>query len=156
MGHNMTNYLQNLRLRQMEESLRPWRRLASSAPSGGWVRAIRTALGMSSEQLAKRMQVSPQNVRKHEKGEAQGKLTLESLRRAAEALDCRLVYALVPRKPLDNLVRDRARVLAEKQLKRVSHSMRIEAQGVATREEKLQRERLTEELLRGSPRKLWE
>ncbi len=152
----MLNLLQNLKLIQVEESLSPWRRRATLPPPGGWVRAIRTALGMTSEQLAKRMRVSPQNVRKLEKGEAEGKLTLESLRRAAEALDCRLVYVLVPRKPLDELVRDRARVLAEQQLTRVSHSMKLEAQGVAAREERRQLERLTEELLRGNPRKLWE
>lgn len=152
----MPNFLVNLKLRQVDDSLRPWRRVNRSPPQGGWIRAIRSALGMSSEQLAKRMQLTPQAVRKLEKGEAEGKLTVESLRRAAAALDCSLVYTLVPRKPLEELLRDRARALADKQLKRVSHSMKLEAQGVASREEKLQLERLTEELLRGSPRKLWE
>ena len=56
---------------------------------------------MSSAQLAKRMNVSPQFVRKLEKGEADDTITLASLRRVADALECKVVYALVPEKYLE-------------------------------------------------------
>jgi predicted DNA-binding mobile mystery protein A len=51
------------------------------------------------------------------------------LRRAAEALDCTLVYALVPNSSLEAVIEARARKIATRELHRVSHTMRLEAQG---------------------------
>src|SRR5262245_27532719 len=73
----------------------------ASRPPRGWVRAIRDALGMSSRQLANRMGQSQPAVTKLERSEASGGARLDSLRRAADALDCDLVYALVPRTSLE-------------------------------------------------------
>src|SRR6187402_1584857 len=77
-------------------------------PPRGWIRAIRDAVGMTAEQLATRIGVSQPRVMAIEKAEARGSLTLQSLTRAAEALDCTLVYALVPNESLDVMVRKRA------------------------------------------------
>lgn len=97
-------------------------------PPKGWVRAIRDALGMSGVQLGKRLEVSPQTVEAMEKSEAAGTIQLNTLRRAAEALDCTLVYALVPKTSLENTVNNRARQIATAALARVSHTMRLEDQ----------------------------
>ncbi|QCI63947.1 mobile mystery protein A [Phreatobacter stygius] len=99
------------------------------APPKGWIRAVRDALGMTGVQFAKRLGVSPQSVDALEKSEATGSIKLESLRRAAEALDCTLVYALVPNNSLEGTVRDRARRIALRDLGRVAHTMKLEAQG---------------------------
>jgi predicted DNA-binding mobile mystery protein A len=99
-------------------------------PPKGWVRAIRDALGMSGVQLAARLGVAPQTVEQIEKSEAGGTVQMNTLRRAAAALDCTLVYALVPRTSLENAVRSRARALALRDLDRVGHTMKLEAQGV--------------------------
>src|SRR3989304_6466914 len=102
-----------LKREQVEHMLRPWRRLPQDGlPRGGWIRTLRDALGMSSTQLAKRMKVSPQFVRKLEKGEAAGTITLASLHRAAEALECRIIYALGPQKDVVETRRERALHLA--------------------------------------------
>ena len=77
-------------LRDMEPLIRPGR---------GWIKAIREALGMTTGQYAKRLGVSQPRVAALERAEADGVVTLKSLRQAAEALDCDFVYALVPRKP---------------------------------------------------------
>ena len=146
-----------LTLDQMEEAPRPLRRLArTQLPSGGWIRTIREALGMTRVQLAKRINVKPQTLADLEAYEATGKITLESLNKLAKALDCRVVYAVIPSKPLAEVRRDRARALARRQLERVSHSMKLEAQGVGVREEKRQFQRIVEELLNGNPKKLWD
>jgi predicted DNA-binding mobile mystery protein A len=63
-----------------------------------------------------------------EKSEAAGKIQLNTLRRAAEALDCTLVYALVPNRLLEDAVTARARDIAVRDLRRVAHTMRLEAQ----------------------------
>lgn len=98
------------------------------APPKGWIRAIREAIGMSGVQLASRLGIRPQTVQTIEISEAAGSIQVDTLRRAAEALDCTLVYALVPKTSLENSVRRRARNIAIRDLQRISHSMRLEAQ----------------------------
>lgn len=114
------------RLDERLKTLRPVARLA--APPKGWVRAIRDAMGMSGVQFAARLDVSPQSADALERSEATGAVKLKTLRRAAEALDCTLVYALVPNKPLERMVAERARVLALRELGRAAHTMKLEAQ----------------------------
>jgi predicted DNA-binding mobile mystery protein A len=98
------------------------------APPRGWIRAIRDALGMSGVQFAKRLRIRPQSVEALEKSEASGAIQLKTLRRAAEALDCTLVYALVPNTSLAGAVDTRARKIAMRDLSRVAHTMKLEAQ----------------------------
>lgn len=98
------------------------------APPKGWVRAVRDALGMSGVQFARRLGVQPPSVAALEASEESGAIQLKTLRRAAEALDCTLVYALVPNDTLEGAVRARARKIALRDLGRVSHTMKLEAQ----------------------------
>lgn len=97
-------------------------------PPKGWIAAIRDALGMTAEQLAGRLGVRRQTLQTMEKSEANGAIQLGTLRRVAAALDCTLVYALVPNQPLVDTVRQRARAIALRDLGRVAHSMRLEEQ----------------------------
>ena len=146
-----------LKLKQVEELAQPFRRLARApAPRGGWVRAIREALGMSAKQLGTRVRVTRQTIENFERSEARGKITLDSLNKLAKALGCRVAYALVPEKPLSEIQRDQARAVAEGLLKTASHSMKLEAQSVSEKEQHRQRDRMVEALLHGNPKKLWE
>ncbi len=90
----------------------------------------RDALGMSGRQLGKRMGITAQSVAELERSEALGTIRLQTLRRAAEALDCTLVYALIPNTSLTGAVEARARKLAQRELSRVSQSMALEDQAV--------------------------
>src|SRR3970040_844080 len=153
----MARDYKKLKLEQTEELLRPFRRLSrAQSPRGGWVRAIREALGMSGAQLAARLNVTRQTIKDLEHSEATGKITLDSLNKLAAALRCRLVYGLVPEKPLEEMQRDRAREIAESLMKPVSHSMKLEAQAIGERDEQRQRERLIQGLMQGDPKKLWQ
>jgi predicted DNA-binding mobile mystery protein A len=125
-------------------------------PPRGWVKAIREALGMTAEQLGQRMGVSKQRAFVLEKAEAHGGVTLESLERAAHALDCRLVYAFVPRKPLQTMAEERALSNARKQLRSTSHSMALEAQRVDAADEQAQIEALAKRLLEEPGSVLWD
>jgi predicted DNA-binding mobile mystery protein A len=98
------------------------------APPKGWIRAIRDALGMTGVQFAARLGIRPQSVETLEQSEENGTIQLKTLRRAAEALDCTLVYALVPNETLQGAVRARARKIAMRDLGRVAHTMKLEAQ----------------------------
>lgn len=97
-------------------------------PPKGWARAIRDALGMTGVQFARRLSIRPQSVEALEKSEASGSIQLKTLRRAAEALDCTLVCALVPNSSLEGAVQARARNIALRDLGRVAHTMKLEAQ----------------------------
>lgn len=72
-------------------------------PAKGWLRAVREALGMSGRQFARRLGVSAPCITALEKKELSGSVTIKTMRRAAEALDCVFVYALVPRESLSEL-----------------------------------------------------
>jgi len=111
---------------------------------------------MTTAQLAKRLGVSQPTALGFEKAETSGSITLESLERTATALDCRLVYALVPRKPLEVLVQDRARELARKRLRSISHSMALENQRVEEGDGREHLERSVETLLDRPGSALWE
>jgi predicted DNA-binding mobile mystery protein A len=122
-----------------------------SRPERGWVNAIRRALGMTEAQLAERMGITQSTLHRLESSEASGKIRLDSLRRAAEALGCEVAYVMIPRAGLEATVRARARDLARAELERVSHSMALEAQDVGVSEAALE-ERAREILTRGA---LW-
>lgn len=129
---------------------------ALTRPPKGWLRAIRDALGMTTRQVARRAGVSQPTVTSWEQSENRDTITLGKLRQAAEALNCELVYALVPRKPLEDQIRERAEAVAEAQLRRTHHTMRLEAQGLDAQDLERERNRLIEELLRAKPSHLWE
>ena len=144
-------------IRHLDQRFAGLRALANSPrPSKGWLRAIRNALGMTSAQLARRLGVSQPRIVELEQSEVSGKVTLNTLQRAAEALGCRLVYVLVPEKPLAETVRDRAELLAQRQQLDVEHTMRLEDQAVGSKTASRElRERLIEQLLR-RPARLWD
>jgi predicted DNA-binding mobile mystery protein A len=148
--------LLTLPIQQIDKALTPWRSLVRSRPSGGWLRAIRQAVGMTTRQLAKSVGVSQAAVSETERAEARGDITLATLQRYATALDCDVVYALVPRRPLKEIVNERADRIARDQVSRVRHTMALEDQ--STSKEHLEREiaDLRQRLLQGKLSRLWQ
>ena len=123
-----------------------WQHLRQLArPPRGWVRGVREALGMSAAALAARLGTTAGAVTRLEQSEAADRIRLDTLRRAADALGCDLVYLLVPRRPLNAIVRDRARELAHRQVNAVEQTMRLEDQ--ATGRTKEMEDQLASELL---------
>lgn len=121
-------------------------------PAKGWVKAIRESLGMSAEQLAARIGVTKPRVYEIEKAEISGSITLNSLERAAHALDCQLVYTLIPRLPLQKTVEMRAMEIARERIRAASHSMSLEDQALDENQLSEHIERLAREILdQGGP-----
>src|SRR5215469_7800942 len=121
----------------------PLRQLAR--PPRGWVRAVREALGMSAAVLGSRLSITQGAVIRMEQSEAADRIRLDTLRRAADAMGCDLVYVLVPRRPLTTVVRERARELAHAQAAAVEQTMRLEDQ--ATGDTAALEEQITQRLL---------
>jgi predicted DNA-binding mobile mystery protein A len=137
------------------EALRPFIQGATRPPRG-WIRAIREAMGMTTGQMALRMKIHQPRVIEMEKGEATGKITVHSLERAAEALGCRLVYVLVPEKPLGETMRRQAERAAEKQLGAIEQTMLLESQSVTNKQLRQDtRQRLVDQLME-KPARLWD
>ena len=152
----MKSNFSELQLRQLDASLNRWRSAdLPPRPPSGWVKAIRESLGMAAAHLAARLGVTTSTVTRLETSEADDTISLGTLRRAAEALDCELRYALIPKQSLADTLESRAMSLARQQMAAVSHSMALEAQSTSRATVELQTRALAEELLKGSRRALW-
>ncbi len=111
---------------------------------------------MSTRQFAKRLSISQPAATELENNEASGVITLGNLERAARALDCQLVYALVPRKSLEALATERAEEVARSQLRSTAHTMSLEAQSVDPADEYEQVKQLARRLLEQPRSRLWD
>jgi len=121
---------QSLQLQQLNSKMRGFVALSKVAiPPTGWIKAIRTALGMSMQQLGNKLNVSRQGVMDMEKREKDGSISIRSLREIAGAMDMQLVYAFVPNDgSLDALIEKRATALATEIVMRTANSMKLENQ----------------------------
>jgi predicted DNA-binding mobile mystery protein A len=149
--HNLLADVFDTKLRRLQRSAA---HLNENTPRGGWVRAIRTALGMSERAFARRLQLSYGAVQEIERNERRGKVTLETLRRAAESLDADLVYAIVPRRPIRQTIASRAREIASERIAPISHSMAMEDQALSAAQTARQIDELAKQL-EGNRRELW-
>src|ERR1700760_2791259 len=120
----------SLALHQLDKTLSPWRSLPRSRPIGGWLRAVRQALRMTTRQLAKAVGVTQAAVVDAERTEAKGDITLATLRRYAAALGCDLTYTLVPKQPLQSMVEDRADRVARESILRLGTPAALEGQSL--------------------------
>lgn len=111
---------------------------------------------MTTRQLAERLGVGQSTAVALEKSEANDRITLQSLRRAAEALDCELHYVLVPRRPLTELVEQRAGYIAKKAVSSVMHTMSLEDQTPSSERAKKMTQTEIENALAGRWSRLWE
>jgi predicted DNA-binding mobile mystery protein A len=124
----MNHKFRQLRLSQLDRNLINARSL-SPRPSGGWIAAVREALGLSLAEVGQLARVPRQNVQKFERAEAADRITLVTLRRLADTMGCDLIYTLVPKSgTFAELAEDPARKRATRDVKRVVHTMALEDQ----------------------------
>lgn len=146
-----------LMLKQVSEQISQFNALRElRMPNSGWLRTIRSALGMSMSQLGDRLNLSQPRIHAIEKAEVNGTITLNTMKKVADALNCELAYALLPRKGLEVLREQQARSIAEKLMDRVSHTMALEKQEVSNVQTESQLQELISQLLNEHPNKLWE
>lgn len=126
-------------------------------PHSGWIKSIRTALGMSLQQLGKRLQITRQSMLSIERREVTGSITLKALHEVAAALDMKLVYGFVPNDGnLDNLIEKKAYELAKQIVMRTHNSMTLEDQQISyDRIQKAIKER-TAAIKQELPNSLWD
>ena len=122
-----------LLIKQLDRKLEPFKEVRRvNVPAKGWIHSIRHALNMTMEQLGKRMGITKQGVKRIEESEVKGSLSLNTLKEVAEALDMKLVYALVPKKgSLQSLIDKKAKDLATKIVMRTHKNMQLENQAIS-------------------------
>jgi predicted DNA-binding mobile mystery protein A len=145
----------SLRRMQLDRFFDDAKKVSKKMPSAGWVKEIRESLGMSMQDLASRLGVIKQRVEKIEKDEIAGKLTLETLKKTADGLNCEFVYFLIPKKSLEETLKDQALMAAKAITKEVEHTMKLEAQGTSTKAQKQLIENLAQEMLIKQDRRIW-
>jgi predicted DNA-binding mobile mystery protein A len=120
----------SLQLQQLNSKMLGFASLKKVAmPPTGWIKAIRTAIGMSMQQLGNKLNVSKQGIMDIEKREKEGSITIKSLREIARAMDMQLVYGFVPNDgSLDALIEKRATELATQIVIRTANTMKLEGQ----------------------------
>lgn len=152
----MSTEFNHLRVEQLQATLNAYAvLLGKRAPSRGWLKEIREALGRTERQQAERLGITGSTLHKSEQSEADERISLGQLRKLADGLDCELVYALVPRKPLPDVVQDRATQLAHAEVHGVAHTMGLEDQRPTDARIQKQVARRADDLLRGKWADLW-
>lgn len=124
----------------------------------GWIKTVRSALGISTRQLAELMGVTVNSVTQLENGETKKTASLKSLTKAADAMDCELVYTIVPKLPnqsFDEVLDKKALALAKKIAAGVPHTMKLEMQEVDRNITEDQIKNLAQDLKKDLDMRLW-
>lgn len=148
-----------LMINQLDKQLKEWRAVSKkySKPRVGWVKTVRMALSMSVEQLANRLGVTRSRITQLENAEIHDAVTLRSLQEAANAMECELVYAIVPKNnsSLEDIIKKRVAQIANERVDRIAHSMALEAQSVDADVLKNQKNELAKSLTEHLNKKIW-
>ncbi len=126
-------------------------------PDGGWIRYIRQALGMTGSQLGRRLGgISKESISQKEKAELDKSITMKALHEAAEAMGCKLVYAIVPKQSIESVIGRQAEKRANEIVKNAAIHMSLEDQSIG--DEKLHKriKDLQKEMLETTPKDLWD
>jgi predicted DNA-binding mobile mystery protein A len=126
----MKNSKKNLQIEQLDKKIKVFNHLEKVQLNDGWIKTVRTTLGMSLDQLGNKMNISAQAVRGFEQREKDGTISLNNLNEMAKALGLKLIYGLsAPDKNLKKMIETKALVLAEKIVARTHRTMELENQG---------------------------
>ena len=122
-----------------------------SRPQQGWLKTIREFLGMTTTQLAKRLEISQPRIVAMEKNERNVKIS--TMERIADVLNCDFTYAFITREHIDDIIYNQAKKKAQKILDKVNKNMELENQLVKT--DDLLKD-IIEELLDGNIARIWD
>ncbi len=143
---------------QLDQKLKIFKEASTIiVPSSGWINAIRTTLNMTMEQLGDKLKITRQGVKSIEENEANGTITINSLKEVGDALEMKLVYGFVPKDgSIQELIDAKAEALARKIVLRTDQSMRLEDQGIDENKIEKSIKDLADEIKREMRKSLWD
>jgi predicted DNA-binding mobile mystery protein A len=142
--------------RQLDQRFRQIPRELLRAPSEGWIKTLRKSLGMSGPQLAKRLNITKASLAEIESSEKNFTITLSTLKKVADVLDCEVFVTLIPRTSLQATLEKRAAAVAKKMVQRNLTQMELEAQSTSKNFQEKQVLELSKELVENLNRRIWE
>jgi predicted DNA-binding mobile mystery protein A len=148
---------QNLQIQQLDKKIKAFKKTESFVFPGGWINTIRLSLGMSMEQMGKKMKMTAQGIREMEKREREGSISLKALDNAAQALGLKLTYGFYnPGDNLEEMLHAKARQSAEKIVLRTHKTMQLEDQANSKRRLKRAIKEKTIELANNKSKFIWD
>lgn len=142
--------------RQLDQRFKKFKLVSNTPmPQGGWIKSIRRSLGIRFGDLANKMDVTEGSIRALEKSERHKKITLDSLTRVADALNCDLVYSLVPRTSLEDFYKEQVLLRAQEDVFRNVITMDMENQSISKNARKKQLQDIFFDYLKNPPPDLW-
>lgn len=143
--------------RLIDKKLEPITALKIEKPNGGWLGVIQKALGIPTNIMAARAGVSSAAAVQAMRSEAAETISLATLRRFANGMECDLVYALVPKNEssLEDMVKQAVYEVAQKMASSTDHHMRLERQAVSQTEVNAQIDDIAKNLYVKFPASLW-
>lgn len=147
-----------LLIEQLDQKLQPFTQARKVlVPERGWINTIRTTLNMTMAQVGAKLKITRQGVKSIEESEANGTISLNSLKDVANAMDLKLVYALVPKDgTINDLIEKKAEKLAQKIVLRTNQNMKLEDQGIGDEKIAETIKELADELKREMKKSLWD
>ncbi|MHB8261327.1 MAG: mobile mystery protein A [Bacteroidia bacterium] len=148
----------SLQIQQLNKKMKVFTPLEKvPVPPTGWIKAIRSTLGMSLQQLGKKLSITKQSAQDIEKREQDGSITIKSLRETAKALDMQLVYGFIPNEgSIDALIERKAKELAIKIVMRTSNTMKLEDQENSRKRIEIAIKERVAEIKNDMPKILWD
>lgn len=122
----------------------------------GWIKLLREALGMSTNQLAKRVGIAQLRISRLENAEIGGDLKLSSLKKIAKGLNMKFVYGFIPQDGLEDMVRQQAKKIALKRMQRVNHTMHLEGQELTNDEKAKAFDDLVQKIMIEDEKDFWD
>jgi len=121
-----------LAMQQIERRLKNLRLVAKDAHIRmGWISYMRKAMCMSQSLLAKAAGLNQVTVLQIEKREIDGKVTIQTMRKIAAAMECEFVYAIIPKQELTEFLKKKALAKAARIIRNVDVHMTLEDQRVS-------------------------
>lgn len=150
--------IKKLQLQHLNDRMEKFSILSQVAlPPNGWIKAIRTTLGMSLQQLGNKLSITRQSAQDIERREKDGSISLKALKETAAAMDMQLVYGFVPKDgTLEKLIENKAKELATQIVLRTSNTMKLEDQENSKKRIEKAIEERTAEIVNQMPKILWE
>lgn len=152
----MNTWDERLIREQLDKKIKSWKiLLIPENRLTPWIKSIRTALGMTLQDLADRMGTDKARISRIEKAEIEGDLRISTLKKVAEALDMEFVYGFLPKDSLESMVKNQARKIAVSTFSKVNYSMRLEDQELSEEERKKALNDLEQKILMEPPMDFW-
>lgn len=152
----MTYWDRKLVREQLDKRLETLKPLSTINVEKGWIKVLREALGMSAKELGKKVGIDQSRISRLENAEIENDLKLSSLKKIAEGLNMKFVYAFIPETSLEETVREQAKKIALKRMRKVNHTMRLEQQELSDDQKTKALEDLIQKIMIEEPKDFWD